>query len=490
MTRTRRPRFAARARPRRSPARRAPPTPVPPVPPRRGVASEWPSYGGDPGGSRFARAARDHPRERRAASRSPGPIHTRDVEGAEGKRSTGRLREHADPRRRHAVPLHAAQPRDRPRPGDRRGALALRPRDRRSTGATPTRSSAAASPPGSTRRRAEGAAVPAAHPHRAPTTRGSSPLDAATGRPCARLRRGAAQIDLNPAAGAAALARRVPGDLAAGGDRRPRRGRLRGRRQPALERAERRGARLRRARRGAALGLRPRAAGPARARRENTSAAGYVLGTPNAWAPFAVDEARDLLFVPTGQPHARLLARRQPARWTTTAARVLALRGRTGELVWHFQTVHHDVWDYDVPAQPLLTTVRRDGRDAPRRRAGDEDGHAVRAAPRDGRAALPRRGARRCPSGGVPDERLAPTQPFPTRPPPLVPHAVSPDDAWGVLGVDRWLCRRRIEARRARPHLHAADDPGHRRPARATPGGSQLGRHRRRTRSATSWSRT
>jgi quinoprotein glucose dehydrogenase len=49
------------------------------------------------------------------------------------------------------------------------------------------------------------------------------------------------------------------------------------------------------------------------------------------------------------------------------------------------------------------------------------------------------------PQDGVPDEKLSPTQPFPTRPPPLARHQVGPDDAWGVLGVDRWLCRRRLE---------------------------------------------
>jgi quinoprotein glucose dehydrogenase len=52
------------------------------------------------------------------------------------------------------------------------------------------------------------------------------------------------------------------------------------------------------------------------------------------------------------------------------------------------------------------------------------------------------------PQEGVPDERLSPTQPFPTRPPPLVPHHVSPEDAWGVLGFDRRWCRRRIESLR------------------------------------------
>ena len=79
---------------------------------------------------------------------------------------------------------------------------------------------------------------------------------------------------------------------------------------------------------------------------------------------------------------------------TTTRARCVALRADTGALAWHFQTVHHDVWDYDVPAQPVLFDFRR--RDGPVAALAqvDQDGARVPARPRDRRAALPRRGAR------------------------------------------------------------------------------------------------
>jgi quinoprotein glucose dehydrogenase len=183
----------------------------------------------------------------------------------------------------------------------------------------------------------------------------------------------------------------------------------------------------------------PRSAG-------NTSAAGYLLGTPNAWAPFAVDAERDLVFVPTGNPMLDYFRGDRP-RVDAYGSSVVALRGATGEVVWHFQTVHHDLWDYDVPAQPTLTTLRRDGRDVPVVVQATKMGMLFVLDRDTGEPYFPVE-ERPAPQGGVPGETLSPTQPFPTRPPPLVRHSVSPDDAWGILLFDRWLCRRRIEALR------------------------------------------
>jgi quinoprotein glucose dehydrogenase len=176
---------------------------------------------------------------------------------------------------------------------------------------------------------------------------------------------------------------------------------------------------------------------------ENTSAAGYALGTPNAWAPFAVDEERDLVFVPTGNPMLDYWRGSNP-EMDYYGSSVLALRGTTGEVVWRFQTVHHDVWDYDVPAQPVLVTLRRDGRAVPAVVQATKMGLLFVLHRETGEPLFPVE-ERPVPQDGVPDERLSPTQPFPTRPAPLVRHSVSPDDAWGLFGVDRWLCRRRLE---------------------------------------------
>ncbi|MCZ6462993.1 MAG: pyrroloquinoline quinone-dependent dehydrogenase, partial [Proteobacteria bacterium] len=126
---------------------------------------------------------------------------------------------------------------------------------------------------------------------------------------------------------------------------------------------------------------------------------------------------------------------------------VVALHAATGEVVWHYQTVHQDVWDFDLPAQPTLTTLRLEG-----------EGHEIPALVQPtkmgflfvlnretGEPIFPVE-ERPVPQGGAPGEKLSPTQPFPTRPPPLSRSELTPDDAWGVLFFDKRWCRKRIES--------------------------------------------
>ena len=91
--------------------------------------------------------------------------------------------------------------------------------------------------------------------------------------------------------------------------------------------------------------------------------------------------------------HLRLLRRRSQGREPLRATRVVALEAATGRVRWHFQTVHHDLWDYDLPAQPALVTVRRDGRDVAGGRAGHQERLRVRPGARDRAAPLPGGGA-------------------------------------------------------------------------------------------------
>lgn len=91
----------------------------------------------------------------------------------------------------------------------------------------------------------------------------------------------------------------------------------------------------------------------------------YVAaGAANTWATITADAERDLVFVPTGSA--------SPDHWgglrpgdNLYANSLVALRGSTGEMVWHFQMVHHDLWDYDLATPAALIAVRRDGRDIP-----------------------------------------------------------------------------------------------------------------------------
>ena len=103
----------------------------------------------------------------------------------------------------------------------------------------------------------------------------------------------------------------------------------------------------------------------------------HQTGAANAWSVIAADSARDLVFVPTGSASPDYFGgeRLGDNRYANS---IVALRASTGRVVWHFQVVHHDLWDYDVASPPALVTLRKDGREIPGRAAVDEDRPAVR----------------------------------------------------------------------------------------------------------------
>jgi quinoprotein glucose dehydrogenase len=127
---------------------------------------------------------------------------------------------------------------------------------------------------------------------------------------------------------------------------------------------------------------------------------------------------------------------------------VVALRGATGEVVWRFQTVHHDVWDYDVSAQPTLIDALVGGVRLPALVQATKMGHLFLLHRETGEPLRPVE-ERAVPQGGASGERLSATQPIPTFPPPLHPHGLEPDDAWGLTPFDRAWCRREIESLRS-----------------------------------------
>ena len=87
---------------------------------------------------------------------------------------------------------------------------------------------------------------------------------------------------------------------------------------------------------------------------------GYALGTPNVWAPMSVDAERDLVFLPTGNPSPDYY-RSGPIDMAHYGSAVVALQASTGEVVWHFNTVIRDFWDFDVPSQPVLADLEVGG---------------------------------------------------------------------------------------------------------------------------------
>jgi quinoprotein glucose dehydrogenase len=172
----------------------------------------------------------------------------------------------------------------------------------------------------------------------------------------------------------------------------------------------------------------------------------YRRGTANAWSILSVDVERGLVFVPTGNaPPDYYGADRGGLDYFSSA--VIALSARTGELVWRFQTVHHDLWDLDVPAQPTLFDFKTDGTSIPALVQATKMGHLFFLNRTTGEPIFPVE-ERPVPGGGVPGETLSPTQPFPTRPPPLHPASLVPDDAFGITPWDRGVCRDHIAALR------------------------------------------
>jgi quinoprotein glucose dehydrogenase len=172
----------------------------------------------------------------------------------------------------------------------------------------------------------------------------------------------------------------------------------------------------------------------------------FHRGTPNAWGVFSADPARDLLFVPTGNPSNDFYrGGRGPIDYYGSS--VVALRGSSGEVVWHFQTVHHDLWDYDVGAQPSLLEVPVEGRAVAGVAQPTKMGHVFLLDRETGAPLFPVE-ERAVPRSDVPGEESAPTQPFPTHPRPLQPERIGADDLFGLTPIDRNDCRERLAALR------------------------------------------
>jgi quinoprotein glucose dehydrogenase len=159
--------------------------------------------------------------------------------------------------------------------------------------------------------------------------------------------------------------------------------------------------------------------------------AGITAGHANVWAPMSADEERGLVFLPTSSPSPDFWGGKRPGN-NEHANSVVALRAETGEQVWAFQTVHHDVWDYDLPAQPTLARIdtgsgMRDVVIEPTKQG------FVFVLDRDtGKPIWPVE-ERSVPQGGAEGEQLSPTQPFPTHVPALVPQRISGSDIFKVL---------------------------------------------------------
>lgn len=166
----------------------------------------------------------------------------------------------------------------------------------------------------------------------------------------------------------------------------------------------------------------------------------YTQSTPNAWTPFSADPALGLVYVPTGN--------RTPDYWganrTETddkfSSSVVALEATTGKVRWHFQTAHHDLWDYDVGSQPVLIDFPVDGGARPALIQPTKHGE-IFILDRATGTPLTKVEERPVPQGDVPGERYSPTQPWSVDIPSFTPPPLREKDMWGATPIDQMLCR-------------------------------------------------
>jgi len=165
-------------------------------------------------------------------------------------------------------------------------------------------------------------------------------------------------------------------------------------------------------------------------------------GGANAWSRLVADAERDLVFVPTGSaaPDYYGVLRLGDNRYANS---IVALRATTGRLVWAFQTVHHDLWDYDNASPPALVTVRRNGVVVAAVVQTTKTGMMFVLERDTGRPVFPVE-ERPVPASDIPEEQTSRTQPFTSLTPPLSPHRFAANEVWGITSADRDACRAAI----------------------------------------------
>lgn len=188
----------------------------------------------------------------------------------------------------------------------------------------------------------------------------------------------------------------------------------------------------------------PRDRTSAAARTWGPEGAGDISGG-NVWSTMSVDEARDLVFLPTTTARTDFYGGNHPGDNLYTSS-VVAVRGSTGEVVWHFQVTHHDLWDYDLPTAPILIDYPVNGQNVPALIQLTKQGLIFVLNRETGEPLVPVEERPVPQEGAAPDEWLSPTQPFPVGMPAIAPQGFSADDAWGFTPFDRASCRERVES--------------------------------------------
>jgi len=151
----------------------------------------------------------------------------------------------------------------------------------------------------------------------------------------------------------------------------------------------------------------------------------YIGGT-NTWGEITIDEKRGIAFFPTGSPTFDYYGADRIGMNLFSDC-LIALDVRTGKRLWHFQTTHHDLWDFDLNSAPQLTTIRKDGRTIDVVAHANKNGFLFVFNRETGEPVWPIE-ERPVPKSEMPGEQSWPTQPYPTNPPPFVKQSFTKDD--------------------------------------------------------------
>lgn len=164
----------------------------------------------------------------------------------------------------------------------------------------------------------------------------------------------------------------------------------------------------------------------------------YLPNSPNSWSIASVDESLGMVYLPMGnQPPDQWGGQRSQAA-ETYASSVVALDLETGQVRWHYQTVHHDLWDYDVPAQPSLVDLTIDGQQVPALVQPTKQGELFVLDRRTGQPVLPVT-EEPVPQGAAEGDFTAPTQPRSALS--FDPPRLTGADMWGATMFDQLACR-------------------------------------------------
>ncbi len=164
----------------------------------------------------------------------------------------------------------------------------------------------------------------------------------------------------------------------------------------------------------------------------------YSENAPNSWSVSSYDPDLGLIYLPMGNQSPDQYGANRSAAVEKFSSSILALDANTGKVAWAFQTVHHDLWDMDVPAQPSLLDLQIDGKTVPALVAPTKQGEVYVLNRKTGQPVLPVT-EEAAPSGAVKGDFTAPTQPVSKIS--FKPDALRESDMWGLSLVDQLACR-------------------------------------------------